>query len=147
MYLAFRYTKRQYDKYKRRKAGHQGQAVHADLAGSSSCSPDVSSDADTTALTASRPNTTTHCDGPSPSSAPGDPSKTRTSSNETPEQRAEKKRRRKYRLKIILGLFAPYTLQALDTTIIASALKFIAEDFGQSQYPAQPKSPTPSTSL
>ncbi|KAL2020298.1 hypothetical protein VTK56DRAFT_8526 [Thermocarpiscus australiensis] len=51
--------------------------------------------------------------------------------NETPEQRAEKKRRRTYRLKLILGLFGPITLQALDTTIIASALKFIAEDFNQ----------------
>jgi hypothetical protein len=48
---------------------------------------------------------------------------------ETPEEQAEKKRRRKYRLRIILGLFLPFTLQALDTTIIASALKFIADDF------------------
>ncbi|KAK4143488.1 major facilitator superfamily domain-containing protein [Dichotomopilus funicola] len=50
---------------------------------------------------------------------------------ETPEERAEKKRRRSYRWKIILGLFLPFTLQALDTTIIASAVVFIANDFNQ----------------
>ncbi|KAK0649799.1 major facilitator superfamily domain-containing protein [Cercophora newfieldiana] len=47
------------------------------------------------------------------------------------EERTEKKRRRTYRYKVIFGLFMPFTLQALDTTIIASALPFIAEDFGQ----------------
>ncbi|KAJ5498594.1 Major facilitator superfamily domain general substrate transporter [Penicillium expansum] len=49
----------------------------------------------------------------------------------SPEQVAEKKRRNVYRWKIILGLFSPYCLQALDTTIVASALPFIAEDFNQ----------------
>lgn len=47
----------------------------------------------------------------------------------TPEEVAEKKRKNVYRWKIILGLFSPYCLQALDTTIVASALPFIAEDF------------------
>lgn len=47
----------------------------------------------------------------------------------TPEQKAEKKRRTKYRWKVVFGLFAPFALQALDTTIIASALPFIAQDF------------------
>ncbi|KAJ5445949.1 Major facilitator superfamily domain general substrate transporter [Penicillium cf. griseofulvum] len=49
----------------------------------------------------------------------------------SPEQVAEKRRRNVYRWKIILGLFSPYCLQALDTTIVASALPFIAEDFNQ----------------
>ncbi|OOQ84983.1 tetracycline efflux protein [Penicillium brasilianum] len=49
----------------------------------------------------------------------------------SPEEAAEKKRRRTYRWKIILGLFAPFCLQSLDTTIIASALPYIAEDFDQ----------------
>lgn len=49
----------------------------------------------------------------------------------SPEEAAEKKRRRVYRWKIILGLFAPFCLQSLDTTIIASALPYIAEDFGE----------------
>lgn len=48
----------------------------------------------------------------------------------SPEEIAEKKRKNVYRWKIILGLFSPYCLQALDTTIVASALPFIAEDFG-----------------
>ncbi|KAK3313184.1 major facilitator superfamily domain-containing protein [Apodospora peruviana] len=49
----------------------------------------------------------------------------------TPEEKAERSRRRKYRFKIIFGLFLPFTLQTLDTTIIASALPFIARDFNQ----------------
>lgn len=42
-----------------------------------------------------------------------------------------KKAARKYRWKIILGLLLPFTLQALDITIIASALPWIAVDFGE----------------
>jgi MFS family permease len=45
------------------------------------------------------------------------------------EEALEKRRKRTYRWKIILGLFSPFCLQALDTTIVASALPFIAEDF------------------
>ncbi|KAK4204501.1 major facilitator superfamily domain-containing protein [Triangularia verruculosa] len=47
------------------------------------------------------------------------------------EAKAQKSARRRYRLKIILGLFLPYTLQALDTTITASALPSIVSDFDQ----------------
>lgn len=47
------------------------------------------------------------------------------------EEAAEKKRRRTYRWKIIIGLFAPFCLQSLDTTIIASALPYIAQDFSK----------------
>lgn len=36
---------------------------------------------------------------------------------------------RRYRIKIIVGLFFPFALQALDVTIIASALPWIASDF------------------
>ncbi|KAJ5088532.1 Major facilitator superfamily domain general substrate transporter [Penicillium angulare] len=49
----------------------------------------------------------------------------------SPEEKAEKKRRRTYRFKLILGLFGPFLLQSLDTTIIASALPYIAKDFNQ----------------
>lgn len=49
----------------------------------------------------------------------------------TPEEKAEQRRRRSYRWKIVIGLFAPFTLQSLDTTIIASALPFIASDFSK----------------
>lgn len=43
----------------------------------------------------------------------------------------KKKQKRKYRWKILFGLCAPFALQALDTTIIASAFHFIAADFGK----------------
>lgn len=36
-----------------------------------------------------------------------------------------------YRLKLIAGLLAPFALQALDVTIVASALPFIATDFNE----------------
>jgi hypothetical protein len=49
----------------------------------------------------------------------------------TPEEKAEQRRKRAYRWKIVIGLFAPFTLQSLDTTIIASALPFIASDFSK----------------
>ncbi|KAK0609413.1 major facilitator superfamily domain-containing protein [Immersiella caudata] len=63
--------------------------------------------------------------------SPGRYATSQHAEKESPEERAEKKRRRVYRYKIIFGLFMPFTLQALDTTIIASALPFIATDFGQ----------------
>lgn len=59
-----------------------------------------------------------------------------TSSSETPpaktaEEKAEEKRRRVYRWKVVGGLVAPYALQALDLTIVASALPFIALEFNE----------------
>ncbi|CAN8102695.1 unnamed protein product [Discula destructiva] len=47
----------------------------------------------------------------------------------TLEEEAEQRRRRSYRWKVVLGLFAPFTLQALDTTIVAAALPTIAAEF------------------
>jgi hypothetical protein len=41
----------------------------------------------------------------------------------------EKRTARIYRWKLIAGLFLPFTVQALDTTIVAGALPFIASDF------------------
>jgi hypothetical protein len=58
-------------------------------------------------------------------------SKTKKEDEPPYEDLAEKKRRRKYRWKIIFGLLAPFTLQSLDMTIIASALPYIATDFGE----------------
>lgn len=49
----------------------------------------------------------------------------------TPEERAETKRRRRYRAKILFGLVLPFTLQAIDMTIVASALPFIAKSFSE----------------
>lgn len=47
------------------------------------------------------------------------------------EDPIEKARMRKYRWMVVLGLMAPFTLQSLDTTIIAAALPYIASDFGE----------------
>ncbi|KAH7321055.1 major facilitator superfamily domain-containing protein [Stachybotrys elegans] len=44
---------------------------------------------------------------------------------------AEAKASSRYRWKLILGLALPFSLQALDSTIIASALPWIASDFGE----------------
>lgn len=38
---------------------------------------------------------------------------------------------REYRWKLIAGIFFPFAISALDVTIIASALPWIAIDFGQ----------------
>ncbi|KAF4985056.1 hypothetical protein FDECE_16856 [Fusarium decemcellulare] len=45
--------------------------------------------------------------------------------------KTERRSQLKYRWKIILGLFLPFAISALDVTIIASALPWIADDFGE----------------
>ncbi|KAI0381506.1 MFS general substrate transporter [Hypomontagnella monticulosa] len=60
-----------------------------------------------------------------------------TSENEVVQEgsclqcKAEKRAASKYRWKLVLCLLMPYSLQALDVTIIASALPWIAADFGE----------------
>ena len=44
----------------------------------------------------------------------------------------EKRAMRKYRWRLIVGLYLPATVQALNTTMIAGALPFIASDFSKS---------------
>lgn len=51
------------------------------------------------------------------------------SKKEDTRTKREKKAARMYRLKLISGLFLPFSVQALETTIIAGALPFIASDF------------------
>lgn len=46
-----------------------------------------------------------------------------------PVCKEEKRAARRYRLLLTAGLFLPFTVQALDATIIAGALPFIASDF------------------
>jgi hypothetical protein len=130
MYLAYKYARKKYRERQQEKA-EQPPAPKPS-------GPDGPQSDDTRVLAAS-PQSFTPTD---PSSVPQTAENLNTAEpepKETPEERAEKQRRRKYRLKIILGLFLPFALQALDTTIIASALKFIADDFRQS-------SPVPSVS-
>ncbi|KAE8449250.1 hypothetical protein EG329_008417 [Mollisiaceae sp. DMI_Dod_QoI] len=45
--------------------------------------------------------------------------------------RQEQLAARRYRIKLVIGIFFPFALSALDVTIIASALPWIAIDFGQ----------------
>ncbi|KAG6355170.1 hypothetical protein INS49_004251 [Diaporthe citri] len=49
------------------------------------------------------------------------------------ETSAESRKRRNHKYKVLFGLAFPFALQSPDTTIIASALPFIAADFGQVQ--------------
>ncbi len=44
----------------------------------------------------------------------------------------EEKAMSRYRLRLMLGLFFPFLVQSLDTTIIAGAASFIASDFSTS---------------
>ena len=55
---------------------------------------------------------------------------------------AEKKQLRNYRWKLIIGLCGPFTLQGLDTTIIASALPYIATDFSTAPFRLPPSCPS-----
>ena len=59
----------------------------------------------------------------------GAPKNTKVKEERSPEEIADKKRRTAYRWKLIAGLCGPFALQALDTTIIASALSDIATEF------------------
>lgn len=65
----------------------------------------------------------------------------------TPEEKAEKHRRQVYRWKVVIGLFAPFLLQSLDTTIIAAALPFIAKDFSKPPRLSFSTHPSPSVSF
>lgn len=56
---------------------------------------------------------------------------TRDSEERCENCRKDKLRARRYLTKLIIGLFFPFALQALDLTIIASALPWIASDFSK----------------
>ncbi|KAK4249349.1 hypothetical protein C7999DRAFT_12809 [Corynascus novoguineensis] len=119
MYLAYKYGKKRYKEHQAWKAGEQ-TSTNATITGQDGMPYD-----ETRGLRASDegPGVPVPYD-PSPFAAADE-----TKDGEISEERAEKKRRRKYRLRVIMGLFLPFALQALDTTIIASALTSIAQDF------------------
>ncbi|KAK0624945.1 major facilitator superfamily domain-containing protein [Bombardia bombarda] len=113
MYLAFKYAKRKYREGNERKANDRDDGGQQQMLEPTSnyASPDG-------VITAPAPAITS-------------PASKKEKKELTLEERVEQKRRRNYRYKIIFGLMAPFTLQALDTTIIASALPFIAADFNE----------------
>ncbi|KAH6847721.1 hypothetical protein B0I37DRAFT_431517 [Chaetomium sp. MPI-CAGE-AT-0009] len=127
MYTAYKYARKRYKAHQEAKIAEQTASKTAPSAEHGTPSDD------TRGLTASSddPGIPTPYDLSPLAATSNHASPDEAKPKETPEERAEKKRRRKYRLRIILGLFLPFTLQALDTTIIASALKFIAEDFNE----------------
>lgn len=49
---------------------------------------------------------------------------------------AAKRAARRYRWRLIAGLFVPFFVQSLDVTIIAGALPFIASDFSKATPPS-----------
>jgi hypothetical protein len=57
------------------------------------------------------------------------------SNHPCPICKEENRRLRIYRCKIVAGLCLPFIVQALDTTIIAGALPFIASDFRKPRSP------------
>ncbi|KAL2141536.1 hypothetical protein VTI28DRAFT_2236 [Corynascus sepedonium] len=119
MYLAYKYGKKRYKEHQAWKAGEQ-TPTKPNIMGEDGMLYD-----ETRGLRASDegPGVPVPYD-PSPLAAAEE-----TKDGEISEERAERKRRRKYRLRVIMGLFLPFALQALDTTIIASALTSIAQDF------------------
>lgn len=50
----------------------------------------------------------------------------------------EKRSRSRYRQKLMAGLLLPFTLQALDVTIVSGALPYIASDFSSLPLPLLP---------
>ncbi|EQK99791.1 hypothetical protein G6O67_002732 [Ophiocordyceps sinensis] len=68
-------------------------------------------------------------DSPSPPRAPASSLGSGPPVTPDVDLKAVKRARRKYRWKMVLGLVWPYALRALDATIIASALLWIATDF------------------
>ncbi|CAM1504150.1 Fc.00g017410.m01.CDS01 [Cosmosporella sp. VM-42] len=81
-------------------------------------------------FTPQKVGTPSEAPAPTPTSEPC-PHRTEPSGSPCLECKAEKKAATKYRWTIILGLVSPFALQALDATIIASALPWIAGDFGE----------------
>ncbi|KAK1753190.1 major facilitator superfamily domain, general substrate transporter [Echria macrotheca] len=123
MFLAVKYAKKKIRENKEKKA-QSNDATQQQVTTPSSELP-----------TATPKNPTHQTDEP-PTSRPGSPNTPPPAEHhpnhvETPEEAAEKKRRRIYRYKIVFGLAFPFMLQALDTTIIASALPYIATDFNE----------------
>lgn len=115
MFLAAKYGRKKYREYKTQKQLQHGthNRRHPDTENAENVVVDPRSPASST-----------------PSSQPAEPDS--HSNLLTPEEKAENKRKSVYRWKVVLGLFAPLLLQALDTTIVASALPTIAAKFGES---------------
>ena len=125
MYLAYKYVKRKQKEHKDQKSSAQDddrQVTNSPVSGLGDEARRTSNgaDVDVNATTAGGERTFRGRNDEAARREKGVPS---------PGDKLAKKRKNAYRWKLVIGLFAPFALQALDTTIIASALPYIALDF------------------
>lgn len=137
MILAYRWARKKQQQRQQARAGDDGPSQPPPT---NTIELPIQPHSEPTARDATTRETSQSLDSPSnadankgsPAATQGAKAGTKTEKPEpTPEEKAEQRRRRSYRWKIVIGLFAPFTLQSLDTTIIASALPFIASDFSK----------------
>lgn len=133
MILAFRFAKRKYRENRDRKRQESSYVLHQDVDVPRRRS-DQSQLRDSTSEARPTPQDNNLVASELPAGQDGGSTQ---KSPETPEEKAAKKRRRVYRTKIIFAMFLPFTLQALDTTMIATALPLIAKEFGGFSFPRQ----------
>jgi hypothetical protein len=132
MYFAYKHIKKKRQQRQEQQARLQAQRTEAEPGVGVTQSDSAYVDADPNAYANANAAAVSTTPAPDPQAEPqGKGEKAELS----PEELAEKKRRRVYRWKIIFGLFFPFALQALDTTIVASALPYIAKDFGTCRLP------------
>ncbi|KAH6869508.1 major facilitator superfamily domain-containing protein [Thelonectria olida] len=121
MYLVWKYARKKYEK--NREARSRCAAI--ETTPSPAASPIAACELMASGQDSARSPTTCPESHPPPIDAGG-------LFTEQPHDRpVDVKRRRSLRYKVLLGLALPFALQSLDTTIIASALPFIADDFNQ----------------
>lgn len=137
MILAYRWARTKYQERQQRDDNETPPApptISTEIPLQQRLGPDVGCvAAPETSTSFEAPSTTCVDDGDQPATTPKERKcKPKSEKPElTPEEKAEKKSRQDYRWKVVIGLFAPFLLQSLDTTIIASALPFIAKDFSK----------------
>ena len=121
MYLTYRLIK----KHKQEKQAHQ-HAEQAEVPSAPSTSETKNKDASAHVSQPQIAAATKDVEHTDPDTLP-------TRKDSEPQiAREEKLAARRYRILLIIGLFCPFALQALDVTIIASALPWIASDFRKS---------------
>ncbi|KUI54463.1 hypothetical protein VP1G_01841 [Cytospora mali] len=133
MYLGYRWARKRYQKrqQERNEASLSPPTNSIEIPLRSQSGPHAGHVTATGAPMSSGPPYTADINGNGPPTTTKDFKSKSEKPELTPEAKAEKHHRRVYRWKVVLGLFAPFLLQSLDTTIIASALPFIAKDFNQ----------------
>ncbi|TLS25964.1 hypothetical protein PpBr36_07455 [Pyricularia pennisetigena] len=112
-----------YRKLQKHKSGEQGNIKQQ---------PPCAHQGNITPVTCKRPDAPTTSAKSVESERHSTPQSSQTKDSKCEACIEEKRAARKYRLKLVLGLIFPFALQALDVTIVASALPWIAKDFSKS---------------